>query len=388
MKIFEYILAVIFVYANGSWAIFENKYFVWGIMFICLFIYLFLLLWNSSFKIQIPNIFVLFLAGFPILSSIINFQNNINYLNVLNLTLTYIILSLFSNDNLISILDKYARVIFILSIVAIVFGSISLIDYSIITRFPVRYAVGFGGELDRKGYYNIFIYTDRFINDFRVQSIFWEPGAWAFNLGFSFYWLIFKMKEYKKLPFYILSFLLAFSTSGFLLLLLGCLIIFFFNDNNIRNRVFMWLIVSLVGVISLINFAESKYGIPISSYIKEQAIEKLSKKSDNNLSLESRLSSTDKAFKIASKNIVFGIGKINDSLFVTSTIAEIVYQLGFFYLLYFIFLFKKAFDSLPFIASWLFILIMLNGEAYGGYILTSLLLVYGANTIRIKFKYA
>ena len=129
--------------------------------------------------------------------------------------------------------------------------------------------------------------------------------------------------------------------------------------------------------------------IDIGNFLKSQIVGKFSGSGDDinaNFSFNERQETTQKALASASENPFFGVGKKGDkdSLYVTSGIAEIAYQLGFIYLIIYLFIFRISFNKLGFITSCLFIIILLNGEAYSFYALFSLLLIYGSKQCNFK----
>ena len=246
-----------------------------------------------------------------------------------------------------SIIDKYAQVIYLLAFVSIILGLIFIINYDLIVYLPKsRNNNSFSNS---SIYYNLFIYTDREINDFRTQSIFWEPGAWAINQIFAFYWFIFEKKEYNKIPVFIASLFLTFSTTGFLLFFILIVAAFFILKERVIKRKIRNIIIGTGCIlISVSVYVNMNSEIDIGNFLKSQIVGKFSGSGDDinaNFSFNERQETTQKALASASENPFFGVGKKGDkdSLYVTSGIAEIAYQLGFIYLIIYLFIFLEIF---------------------------------------------
>ena len=318
----------------------------------------------------------------------INLNTNVNFGSILFTSSTYILLGFLPIKRLESIIDKYAQVIYLLAFVSIILGLIFIINYDLIVYLPKsRNNNSFSNS---SIYYNLFIYTDREINDFRTQSIFWEPGAWAINQIFAFYWFIFEKKEYNKIPVFIASLFLTFSTTGFLLFFILIVAAFFILKERVIKRKIRNIIIGTGCIlISVSVYVNMNSEIDIGNFLKSQIVGKFSGSGDDinaNFSFNERQETTQKALASASENPFFGVGKKGDkdSLYVTSGIAEIAYQLGFIYLIIYLFIFRISFNKLGFITSCLFIIILLNGEAYSFYALFSLLLIYGSKQCNFK----
>lgn len=376
---FEYFLAVFLIYANGSWLLFEFPTPIKLSLYVLLIAYLFYDARNNN-KITYPNVIILFLALFPLLSKLVNITKDSDLTNTFSTVIIYLVLGFYRKQLLFSILDKMANVIYFLCIVSIIFGSIFLINYSLLSILPVHYNALF---VDVNGYYNLIIYTDRVGNDFRVQSIFWEPGAWAYNEIFALYWFVYVRKQTKGLLVFLYGIFLTLSTTGFILILIVGTQILIFSKNKQLKKKFALIFISTISVGIILSTLVSVFtDINIGSILYDQTIDKLF--TQNNVqaagSANDRLDATLNAFKIAKENPIFGIGKqqADNTLFVTSSISEVSYQLGFIYLFVYVCFFRVAFKKLNLLMSIPFVLVMLNGEAYSSYILSSILLVYGA----------
>jgi hypothetical protein len=377
----EYLFAMLMVYCNGSWLMFEAKTFITLAMIAVMAMYLVLRkVWYN--ELQAPNLAVLFFALFPFISLVFNLDREVNVISVLFVSITYLLLSAFTKQTLNAILDKYANFIFVLVLVSIVLGTISLIDYSFLSIVPLSSDDLFGRGTTM-GYYNFIVYTDRYINDFRTQSIFWEPGAWAFNEIFAFYWFIFVRKDYKKLPYFVLGLVLTLSTTGLILgviLLVAALKVV--NAPEVRRRIILMISIGAFLIVSAAVYVTAKTDLNVVDLIYEQTIEKFSSNSKS-VSFDERVETTKKAYDIAVENPFFGIGKATDEnqVFVTSGLAEIVYQLGFLYLFAYFIFFRVLFSRLGLVLSFLVAIIMINAEAYSFYILSTLILIYGAKNM-------
>lgn len=380
---YEFYLCTLFVYTNGSWLFFEvDKIILFGLQLVSILFYIYLKFLNGE-RVKKPNFLALFFIFMPFLSKIINLNINSSFINTFSSAAVYISLSFLSKENLFNLLDKFARIIFFLCIVTLIISPITLINYSILNIFPIHYSPF---DSDGYGYFNLLVYTERVSNDFRTQSIFWEPGAWAFNLMFAFYWLAVKRKEYKKIPYFIVGVLLATSTTGLVLLMLILLyLIFQREDVGIKKKMIIYLGLSIFVVIAVLFYLGSNTNINVGALLYNQTIGKITGSSEASaLSFSDRSESTQRAFNIAFDNPFFGVGKLgaDDSLFVTSSLSEIAYQLGLIYLLAYVFVFRRLFNNLGFILSFIFVIFLLNGEAISYYILCSLILIYGTKTFR------
>jgi hypothetical protein len=375
----EYILAIFLVYANGSWLFFEFPTTVKLLLYFLLAAYLLYDAFKSNL-ISYPNAIVVFLALFPLLSKLVNLSKDADLVNTFSTLTIYIILGFYRKKLLFSILDKYAQVIFCLCIVSVILGSVFLVNYSLLNFFPVRYNALF---VDENGYYNLLIYTDRVGNDFRVQSIFWEPGAWVYNEVFALFWFIYVRKEAKGILVFLYSIFLTLSTTGFILLIIIATdVLLFSKDKKLKIKLVL-VFVSIVSIVIVLCVAVSVFtDVNIGTIIYDQTIDKLFTQDNIRAasSANDRLDATLNAFKIATDNPIFGIGKqqADNALFVTSSISELSYQLGFIYLFVYVCFFRVTFKKINFFISIPFLIVMLNGEAYSSYILSSLILIYGA----------
>jgi hypothetical protein len=381
-NVIEYIFAILLVYGNGSWLMFEAKTVLTVAMVIAIALYLLLRkVWYN--ELQSPNFAVIFLALFPFISIILNLDREVNLVSVLFVSISYVLLSCFSKQTLDSILHKYAQFIYVLMLISIVFGTITLINYSFLTIVPVSSDELFGSN-STMGYYNFLVYTDRVANDFRTQSIFWEPGAWAVNEIFAFYWFIFVRKDYKKLPYFVLGLVLTLSTTG---LMLGVILLFAalkdVNSGAIRRRIFLMISVGVFLIVGAAVYVTAKTDLDVVNLIYEQTVEKFTSDSKS-VSFNERVATTKQAYEIALENPFFGIGKATDEnkVFVTSGLAETVYQLGFLYLFIYLLFFRVLFSRLGLLLSFLVAIIMMNAEAYSFSILSTLILIYGAKNMR------
>lgn len=379
INFFQYFTAVVFVYANESWMIYEYKVLTMGLQLGCIITCIVLQLALTK-KISPPNPVIIFLAIYPFFCKLLNLDKNSDVTNTVSVSVIYLTLGCLSISNLRSLLDKYARVTFFLCIITVVLGPITLFNYSILSHLPIHYNHNF--IWDDLGYYNLLVFTERYVQDFRTQSIYWEPGAWSFNLIFAFYWLIIEKEEYKKLPYLLFGILLACSTTGLVLLLI---IIFHLlpnsKDGKVRKRVTQYFIVSTVLIASALVYITYTTNLDIGGILYDQTIGKITGSSEaTGISFNQRTESTQLAFAIALRNPFFGIGKlgVEDILFVTSSLAEVAYQLGLVYLVIYIIFFRKLFNKLNILLSFLFAIILLNGEPYSYWILCSLILIFGS----------
>lgn len=363
-----------FVYANGS-LISENYRNIFNIFVVIMLLFLLLLNISKTGKIVYPNPFILFLAFFPFLSMIYYADPNINIISIIYILITYIVLSLLPAKNIYNLLEKYAYIIFYLAIISIPLGIIFLIDYSLLSRFFPLTSSGVGPI------YNLLVYTERSVNDLRVQSIYWEPGAWAVNLGFCLYWFFYIKKDNKKVFFIILAMLLVFSTSGFAMLGIILVAGIFYAPHLMKKKAITIFIISCVLIGAAIMYLLSTMELDIIGMVEEQTIEKFTE--DKSGSYTARKETTEEAFKLAKENPFIGLGKQNSesSLFVTSSISEIAYQFGLLFLGVYLVIFLFFFRKMGLVFGCLFGMVMLNAEAYAFYILFSIILTYSSKEV-------
>ena len=106
----EYLLALMLVYGNGSWLqLVYNTYFKIALMAILGFLFL---LKSRSKELSHGNPVSLIIPLFLIASTLLNFSYKSNVNTILNIFLIIFILSLMNIKTLISLLDKYAKVIY------------------------------------------------------------------------------------------------------------------------------------------------------------------------------------------------------------------------------------------------------------------------------------
>ena len=377
-KLIEYLLTILFVYCNGTWLFLDFK--TPMIIFLITALFAYLLYVVKVYKeFVIPNILVVFLTVFPVLACIVNFNNDINYLSTINVAITYLLLGCFTHRRLKSILDKYVDVIYFLAIVAVILNPIFLALPSLLNYFPIIGNTNF--VPDNYGYYNFIVYTIRVTGGLRTQSIFWEPGAWAINLTFALFWILFVTKDSKRLTIMLIAVFLTFSTTGItaaLILLFSSLI--YGKSAALKRRVVITFAIIVASIFVLSTYLYVGFKIDVAQILYDEFIGKFNGDSFTALSYEQRAEATKSAFDIAKSNPLFGAGKMkeNNMLFVTSSIAEISYQLGFVYLIAFGLLFRISFKEMGFFTSVIFCIVILNGEAYSFMILSSILLIYGS----------
>lgn len=362
---------VFFVYANGS-LLSENYRGIFNIAVVMTLFLSLLLNISKTRKIVCPNPFILFLAFYPLLGIIYYANSNINVISIIYILITYILLSLLPVKDIYNYLEKYAYIIFYLAIISIPLGIIFLIDYSLLSRFFSLTSSSTGPI------YNLLVYTERSINDFRVQSIYWEPGAWAVNLGFCLYWFLYIKKDNRKVFFIILAMLLVFSTSGFAMIGIILVAGIFYAPHLMTKKTITIFIISSVLIGAAIIYLLSTIELDIIRMVEEQTIEKLTE--DKSGSYTARKETTEEAFRLAKENPFIGLGKQNSesALFVTSSISEIAYQFGLLFLGIYLVIFLFFFRKMGIVFGCLFGMVMLNAEAYAFHILFSIILMYSS----------
>lgn len=365
---------VFFAYANGS-LISENYRNLFNISVVLMLFILVMFNTVKTKKIVCPNPLILFFTFFPVLSLIFHADESINVVSIFFTLSVYFLLGLLSKKDIYTLLEKYAFIIYYLAIISIPLSIIFLIDYSLLSRFIPLSPSGVGPI------YNLIVYTERVVNDMRVQSIYWEPGAWAVNLGFCLYWFCFVKKESKKVLIIMISMIPVFSTSGFGLLGVTLIACVFYASYLINAKSIATFITICVIIVAGIAYSFYSLDLDIIGIVEEQTISKLTE--DPSGSYSARKETTQDAFKLAVENPIIGVGKQNfeNSLFVTSAIAEIAYQMGIIFLLTYMFIFLLFFRKMGLILGSVFALIMLNAEAYAFHILFSLILIYNSKSI-------
>jgi hypothetical protein len=376
----EYTIALIMVYCNGSWLFLEHKTLMISLLIGSLFFYLVYKIYLKKDTVA-PNFLVFFLILFPIISLVVNWGEKINFLSVLYTGILYFILGCLSKNVLLSFLDKYANIIYKLAIISIVLGPLLLLFPFLLNYIPIKYT---SFVPDEYGYYNLIAFTFRVSGGARSQSIFWEPGAWAFNEAFALYWFLYIKNDYKKLPVLVVSILLTTSTTGLaLLFILLLLLITRLKDKANKKKILYTSLATIIvlGVSAI--YLNERYNLNLGEILYDQIIGKFSGTSYTSISYEERANSTKTAIEILNNNPFFGIGKMTESfaIYVTSSFSEISYQFGYIFLIVYAFLYRVLFNKLGFFASVIFIFIMLNGEAYAFMILASLIVIYGSKGI-------
>jgi hypothetical protein len=378
----EDILALIFVYGNGSWLQQDNNTIYKILIFVSILLYLAYIAANHS--IAYSNYFILFIIIIPILSTFFfNNSDKANLNNIINTSLLIALLGFIPISNLILIIDKYCKVIFFLIIASVIFSPIFLIFPDLLLNGRTSP----GSLFFENEWYNFFVFTERLSQDFRSQSIFWEPGAWAYNQLFAFYWVVCVKRKYKYYPIFAVSLLLTLSANGLGIFGLLTLYLLFSSEINLGKKkiiLYTWLV--LVFLITVIAFLFLKeYLLDAWEIISEQTIGKLSSDSESN---SNRSEATLKAWEITKKNPIWGIGRLDgdSAVYVTSCISEITYQLGIPYFIFYTFLFIQFFKKLNLILAIVITLLLFNGEAYSFFILNTLVIVIGTKMVYFNRK--
>jgi len=377
-SLIEYLIGALFVYCNGSWVYLSYK--TPMIVLLILSLILFLIYnYKKNNELTTPNGIIIFLALFPVLCCLVNIDNNANFVSVANISTTYLLLGCLPLNRLKSLLNKYANIIYFLAVITIILNTTFLLFPSLLSFIPLTLQTVF--VLDGYGFYNLFIFTVRGSGGLRAQSIFWEPGAWAFNQAFAAFWMLYINKDTKRFPIMLISMFLTFSTTGIALIVLLLLNSFIFSKDKKYKRSIGRTVVIIGALLSVaIVYVNANFNIDILQLLNDQLFGKFTGAESTALSYQQRTEATAKAFSIALANPVFGIGKMNEdnTLFVTSSISEVCYQLGLIYLVTYIIVFRRIFKPLGLVLSIAFCMIMINGEAYSFMILSSLILIYGA----------
>lgn len=375
------ILSIAFVYGNGSFLYLDNPV-IFKILFLailCLFVLAHIKEINASNYSIALFVFILF----PFLSTLLSFSSDSNIVNLISTTIYLILLGLFPGNILSSLIDGYSRFIYILALISIVMGPLYLTPLREVVYAYVP--ISRGPFQDGNGYYNLWVYTERVWNDFRTQSVFWEPGAWAFNQAIGFYWLVFRKKWKWPIPVFILSFIITASTTGIALCAMGIFSLFILGSYAQKRVLKKTILISVCGVTLLFSTVLSSVSGKVGQLVLDQTINKFDSKSHTYKSFTNRKESTVSAVKNMVENPFFGLGKMDansfkEKYYVTSTILEIGYQTGFFFLLFFLLIYTWFFRKIG-ILSFFFAMIQLNGEPMGSSVGTLLIITFSIREI-------
>ena len=363
------LLAIVIVYANGSWIYIEqNK--IFNIIIIGLLI-VYITLLSSKRGISFPSLLILAIMILISVSSVLN-AYRINFVSYVYTLILIFLVSMIPKDQTSKILEASAKILMLLIIIAIPV-------YFILTFTPAKSIFAISDTLFGS-YYNFGIYTHRIEFTLRSQSIFWEPGAWAVNQAFCMYWYIYIKKEYRYFLLFIVSFIITGSTTGLILLMIVAIELLFNNSFGRHNKNRMIAVVFiLIGVfsISYLVFPEMSR---IANLYFENAITKFRINTPARESYDVRLGTLSKSIEYANDNPIFGIGKTAFE-FVTSTIADILYQFGYIFTVVYIMLFFFGFPGMKKIFRFFYILALLYGEAMSFFALSVLVINYGSMNI-------
>lgn len=370
------LVAILCVYGNGSILYVEHRQ-LFNIILILAFAALVICDSRAS-ALSKPNFLAFVLISLPILSTIFKFSPLSNLISLASITILTLLVSLLSLDRILQILNRYAEITFFLIIVSIVF---SVMFYTIpaIKNLPVT-------DNSSGTYYDLLIYTHRYWEFYRVQGIFWEPGVWAINQAFACFWFMYYKKSYKLYPIFFFSFVLTMSTTGLILLLIitAAMIHGTYSTFKINYRI-KYILYPFLLLLALVSIMIVKLDIDISRFAYNYTIGKFVAGHESSESHEERLATTKNALEIANNNILLGNGK-TAHLYVTSTIADVLYQFGYPYtILYFISCWQ-LFRRIGFIFSVPFIMVMLNGEVLSYFSLYTLLIILGTKMMLIRNK--
>jgi hypothetical protein len=378
-KLLLFIVVVLVLITNGTWLQHDNNVATKAALLLVLILFFFYK--GIKKQLSFPNVLVVFFILFPIISTyFVNLSPDANVVNIINTSIQLLLFSFLPLSVLNKLFELYSRMIYFLVCVAVPLGILFLAAPQLLEKTPVVNSPFFdvaGGH-----WYNLIVYTERSINDFRVQSVFWEPGAWAYNQMVAFYYLIFIKQEYKKVPVFLLSILLTLSTSGLLACFI-CLIPLLGKFKKSALLIGGAIFTVLVGIVG--------YAIASNEILSEIFYQNtLGKFSSDHISFEERTTTAANAFKIANDHWLFGIGRMDSEsfMYVTSSISEIAYQLGYLYLIVYLLVFLQVFKEMGWLLAIPFCFIILNSEAYSFFSLNIFLIVLGSKLLLLKSKNA
>jgi len=306
---------------------------------------------------------------------------------------------MYSFKTIIKLLDKFAEIIYGLIIITLIIVFIKIVYPPFIQLFPFN-SHGFLGDI---GYYNLLFYTERpmSLGPFRIQSIFWEPGAWAVNQCFAFIWYMIYKKDVKKYFLFALSLIFTFSTTGLIFMLIFSVYLYIYIFDIQIKTIFRKraLIISLI-LVGLISYGKSERFIliPVSgndnhTFIDQltrallfMTVEKFIPRGVTYGSYENRLQTHLNIFKLSKDRPFIGVGMLKREYApqITSVYGEIIYQLGYLFLFFWLILFSKFFLVINIVFSIPLMFLLLYAEAYTFGTLFLLLISFGSRLLLIK----
>lgn len=363
-----WIIAIVCVYGNGSWLYYENNQ-IFSLLLVVVFLILVIREKHYGALVK-PRFTSGIIILYPIFATLFKYSDLSNPISLISSSILTLAISVLSLQRIIEILDKYCTIILFLVILSIPLY-ILFVFFERVNVLPVSSTIF-------ADYYNLYIYTHRVWGG-RSQGIFWEPGAWAVNQIFSFFWFMFYKKNYKLYPVFFVSLILTASTTGFLLLILITVNLAFkyIRENGFDLKVISIIFFSLNAIVFALSYLDA------DSLQLLNIFDKLDPSSNSFGSFEERMATSVDALNIANNSILFGMGKTS-YLYVTSTVFDVLYQFGYLYAFLYILFFWQIFRGLNPILSLPFALIMLNGEVMSYYSLYVLLIVAGSRLIFFK----
>ena len=389
----EYFLALILVYGNGSWLqLGYNLAFKVLLLFVLIF---YIIVFINKKRIEQVSPIGLLIPLLLIFSTLINLSYKSNINSLLSTFCIVLIFSVLNKRSLANLLDKYAEIILGLIYLSFIVTILKLIIPGFTGYFP-------NVNFDRFTHYkNLFIYVDSLRNGlspFRVQGIFWEPGAWAVNQAIAFYWYMIYKKDYKKFYIFLASSILTASTSGLLFTFIFSSYLFFDKiDNSLTSMIKKSILTISIFVFIVFFYASTKYFVLIPSNGNQtgnllsiatrtvlfQTVEKFYPGGVSYGSNESRLETYFETFKLSKHRPLLGVGMLKYKYrpFVTSVFGELIYQCGYLFTLLWVFLFSQLFKPIPFKYAAPLIFLLLNAEAYAFGSLFILIIVLGSKIL-------
>ena len=381
------LLAFLTVYGNASLIKTGSPLIFHISMLLCFLLYI--IYFQKLLKIKAT---IILIAILTIISSIINFSNEINISNLFSFTFYLIFFSILITKHKSMLFDRMSYLIHLLAICSILI-KITIFAFPFLwSMFPISYNVPNYGP-----YYNAFIFTQPVSITLRNQSIFWEPGAWAVNQTIAYYWLIVVKKKHKLLITYALSILLTFSTSGILLFFIIVLYLLV-HDKKFRKKyrktlfvfssAMIFLFIQLVSIIdpegfllkNSISKIESTISIkPLREYYDQDTYVK---KYNTWGSFEDRLHTYAIAYYKTLESPFLGFGRVegrSESYYQTSIFGQILIQHGFIYLFIWVVLLYRSIILKSGLIKIMFILLLTYAEPYAFSTVFTFLIAFGAN---------
>jgi len=392
----QYFIALLLVFGNGTWLKHAYNAPLKAILISTLLVYILML--SKKRKLVLGSPFAIMVPLFLIISTLLNFSYQSNVFTLFSTFSIVFILSLLNKKSIVDLLDKYAEIILGLIYISFFITVVKIIYPGLPEHFPGAHFGPFSH------YKNLFLYIDSSRNSlspFRIQSIYWEPGAWAVNQAFAFYWYMIIRRNYNKYHIFLISAILTTSTSGLLFTFIFTIYLLLNNVNtNLTSTIKKLSIALVILIVSVIFYSSTKYftllpqpgqhrgslfDVATRTFIYT-TVEKFMPGGTTYGSNEDRLKTYYNAYELSKYKPFLGYGMLKQQYrpFATSVFAELVFQCGYLFTLCWLVLFYQLFKQISIIYSITLIFLILNAEAYAFGTLFILIIIFGAKTLGKK----